>query len=92
MEGVDNHGEVDLLLAEDPAFTVEKRPELLGGIDVIHGKTADGEDFTAVPLYVWDNRIAGKMNVWLRQKDKDTLWHAEGWKNRLYRPYVPKAK
>lgn len=92
LEGVDNHGEVDLQLANDPAFTVEKRPELLGGIDVIHGKTADGEAFTAVPLYVWDNRIAGKMSVWLRQKDKDVLWRAEGWKNRLYRPYVPKTR
>jgi DUF1680 family protein len=89
VEGVDNKGEVDFTLAEDPAFSVEDRPDLLGGVTVIHGLSADGKRFTAVPLYAWDNRTAGKMRVWLKQEAKPDTWDTEGWAGKLYRDYEP---
>jgi len=87
LEGIDNHGEVDVMLAEKPELTTEARPELLGGVTVLHGRTEEGGVFTAVPLYAWDNRMAGKMSVWLRQAGKSEQYCAEGWENRLYRVY-----
>lgn len=87
VEGVDNHGRTDFTLAENPGFELEERPELLGGVVVIHGRTDAGERFTAVPLYAWDNRLAGGMNVWLRQRGKPDSWDVAGWKKKLYRTY-----
>lgn len=92
VEGVDNHGEVDFTIADDPQFVVEERENLLGGVCIIRGKTSENEDFVAVPLYAWDNRMASRMNVWLKQSGKDDSWKTEGWVNRLYRPYVPKGR
>ncbi|MEG2605520.1 MAG: glycoside hydrolase family 127 protein [Clostridia bacterium] len=88
VEGVDNHGQADLTLAEEPLFRAVHQPELLGGVTVIHGVTAQKDDFTAVPLYAWDNRMAGKMNVWLTQAGKPDTWSVTGWQDRLYRPYA----
>lgn len=90
VEGVDNHGVVDFSIAKEPEFSIEERANLLGGVTIIRGKTADGEAFVAVPLYTWDNRMAGKMNVWLKQDDKADCWRTDGWTNRLYRPYIPR--
>ena len=87
VEGVDNHGEVDFTLARDPEFATEARGDLLGGVTVIRGLIESGEQFTAVPLYAWDNRMAGKMAVWLKQAGKDNEWRLDGWDNRLYRRY-----
>ncbi|MBQ6122993.1 MAG: glycoside hydrolase family 127 protein, partial [Clostridia bacterium] len=89
VEGVDNRGQVDFALPADPALTLEDRPDLLGGVTVIHGDTESGEPFTAVPLYAWDNRLAGGMNVWLTQRGKPDTWDVVGWKKRLYRTYRP---
>lgn len=89
VEGVDNHGDVDFELAVDPKFVEEERGDLLGGVTVIHGQTADGGAFTAIPLYAWDNRMACKMNVWLKQAGKSTQWQTDGWENQLYRRYEP---
>ena len=88
-EGIDNHGKTDFTLADDPGFTTEERPDLLGGVTLIHGRTAEGGTFTAVPLYVWDNRMAGSMDVWLQQEGKSTRWQTDGWSGRLYRRYMP---
>jgi DUF1680 family protein len=88
VEGVDNRGRVDFTLAEQPDFELEERPDLLGGVVTIHGKTDTGERFTAVPLYAWDNRLAGGMNVWLKQQGKPDSWDLAGWEKRLYRTYT----
>ncbi|MFX1567689.1 MAG: glycoside hydrolase family 127 protein [Promethearchaeota archaeon] len=40
---------------------------ILGGINVIHGKTLNGLDFKAIPYYSWNNRGADKMLVWLKK-------------------------
>lgn len=89
VEGIDNHGQTDFTLAEDPEFRITHKDQLLGGIDVITGKKDDGEEFTAVPLYTWDNRMSGRMNVWIRQKNKPERWDISGWNDKLYRQYVP---
>ncbi|MBQ8954989.1 MAG: glycoside hydrolase family 127 protein [Clostridia bacterium] len=87
VEGVDNRGCVDFTLAEDPGFELEERPELLGGVVTIRARTETGERLTAIPLYAWDNRLAGGMNVWLRQQGKPDTWDVTGWKKKLYRTF-----
>lgn len=89
VEAVDNHGEADFTIAETPDFVLDEQPQLLGGITLIHGKMASGETFTAIPLYAWDNRLAGRMNVWLEQKGKADSWKTDGWNQKLYRVYSP---
>ena len=67
-EAVDNGGRVkDIVLARDPKFAAEHRPNLLGGVTVITGCAADGRKLTAVPYYAWDHREPGEMAVWVRQ-------------------------
>ena len=88
LEGVDNRGETDIELPADPAWSAEHLPDLLGGVTVLRGTAASGS-FTAVPLYVWDNRLAGKMAVWLRQSGKPVNFDTTGWEGRLYREYNP---
>ena len=87
LEGVDNADRTDITLSEDPEFTTEDRSDMLGGVTVIHGKAEDGGRFTAIPLYAWDNRLSGPMDVWLRQQGKPDTWDVTGWKRKLYRTY-----
>ena len=89
VEGVDNKGEVDFTLAANPDFSTEERSGLLGGVTLIRGRTAAGSRFTAIPLYAWDNRMAGKMRVWLLQDGKPDTWDTDGWDGTLYRDYRP---
>ena len=64
-------------------FTEEYRPDLLGGVTVIHGKgyamdelyreeapTEREVEITAVPYCVCDNRTPGEMRVWLRARNR----------------------
>ena len=87
VEGVDNRYGVDFELPDDPAFETAWRGDLLGGVTVITGRTASGDRFTAVPLAFWDNRMAGPMAVWLRQRGKPDTWDVASWKKGLYRTY-----
>jgi hypothetical protein len=69
VEEIDNP-EIDaLILSDHTNFSTAFNSELLAGVEVI---TASGnsknEDFTAIPYYVWNNRGANKMNVWLTEK------------------------
>ena len=89
VEAVDNCGDADPLLAEAADFETQWR-DLLGGCVVISGATREGGRFTAVPLYLWDNRLAGAMNVWLRQSEKQEGWSVDGWDKRLYRVWEPR--
>jgi hypothetical protein len=65
VEGVDNGGDVaNLTLAPDAALSVEFRPDLLGGINVV--KAGGGaSQLTAVPYCLWGNRGGGAMRVWI---------------------------
>ena len=38
--------------------------ELLGGINIITGTTTNGNKFTAIPYFSWNNRGANNMQVW----------------------------
>lgn len=71
---------LSVLMNQHPSFTVERRPDLLYGIDEI--KTAaqalsygtDGRlvakdvTLTLIPYYAWAHRGAGEMSVWLPQE------------------------
>jgi DUF1680 family protein len=73
-EAVDNGGRVgNLFLPPDAGLKTEHRPDLLGGVTVMTGKsmrTTEGEapqevTFTAIPYYAWDHREPGEMAVWI---------------------------
>jgi len=67
LEGIDNQGQVlNRHLPDDMSFEVEFRPELLGGINVITGKGAEGDvRLVAIPYYAWSHRGIGEMTVWI---------------------------
>jgi DUF1680 family protein len=51
---------------KDQELNVVFDSSILGGINVIHGKTANGLDFKTIPYYSWNNRGPDKMQVWLK--------------------------
>lgn len=69
LEEIDNTNGVDVTFGRE-ALTVEEK-EICGPVRVITGKCLDGNDFTAIPYYLWNNRGKGKMNVWIEQDGKD---------------------
>ena len=94
-EAVDNGGQIEtIVLPRDPKFTVESRPDLLGGVTVIKGIAQDGRPILAVPYYAWDHREPGAMAVWVPQDGKSTSPDVDDptWKGNLYRPYNPASK
>ena len=62
-EGIDNDGNVEFTVAEDPQLTVDG--------DAVTGKTADGKTFRLIPYFRWCNRnhepTDSKMAVWFKQ-------------------------
>jgi DUF1680 family protein len=83
-EGLDNNNDLRITLDENQQFQVEHRPDLLGGISVIKGKTSEGRQFTAIPFYALANRGKSTQESWViqRQLKTDSSW----WMGRLYRP------
>jgi len=62
-EETDNHADVlEAGIRTDSRFDTEYMPELLGGVNMLHG-----EDLNLIPYYAWANREIGKMNVWFNQ-------------------------
>jgi len=71
-----------IILAKNPEFNVEFRKQFISAPDdaeaaknsaardvaVITCKDYQGNELTAIPYCVWDNRAAGKMAVWVRQE------------------------
>ena len=68
----------NLLLADDAPLTSEFRSDLLGGVQVINGRSPSlspttraaqveqhEQAFTAIPYYAWANRGPGEMVVWI---------------------------
>ncbi len=91
-EAVDNGGSVrGIVLARDPKFVAEHRPELLGGVTVIRGLDRTGKQVTAVPYYGWDHREPGEMAVWMWQdgKSRQPAIDDPSWEGKLYRPLAP---
>ncbi|MBI5470991.1 MAG: glycoside hydrolase family 127 protein [Ignavibacteriae bacterium] len=74
VEGIDNESRVaDLAIPDDAVFRLEKRNELLGGVNVITGNARSRVGskelkLTAIPYYAWSNRGVGTMKVWLPRK------------------------
>ncbi|HUT54222.1 MAG TPA: beta-L-arabinofuranosidase domain-containing protein [bacterium] len=68
LEGQDNPG-LDvhkLVINKSAALSSEYRPDLLGGVVVVKGRTQEGAEFTAIPYYAWSNRGPSQMEVWVR--------------------------
>lgn len=73
VEGIDNDNLDDLTLPDNITLKVEKRNDLLNGVNIITGDVpADSVkgflEFTAVPYYAWSNRGPGSMKVWLTRQ------------------------
>lgn len=86
-EGIDNNGGLNIALPANPGFKYKYIPELLDGVVLVKGRTADGTEFEAVPYYAWDNREPGTMCVWVGQEKKEESNESlEGWDDKLYRP------
>jgi len=83
LEGLDNKGDVDIVLPVEPGFKTKYVPGFLGGVTVIEGKSTEGKRFTAIPFYVMANREKSVQVVWLKQEGKKSA--LTGWSERLYR-------
>ena len=69
LESVDNPG-VDIFTAQiDPSSLHDEfLPDLLGGCVVIYGKTIDGKPLKFISYFLWANRGASQMTVWVNSK------------------------
>lgn len=68
VEGADNANIDKLGVTPETTFDNIFEKELLGGIEVITASDTKGKAFKAIPYYVWDNRGANKMKVWLTEE------------------------
>ncbi len=57
-------------IVKEQELIVQHEPNLLNGINIIHGNTANGYQFCAIPYYAWNNRGANKMQVWHKVPNK----------------------
>ncbi|MBA4409612.1 MAG: glycoside hydrolase family 127 protein [Bacteroidota bacterium] len=85
VEGADNNQQAwNFILPSNSGFAVNFEPDLLGGINTITMDaklalpTADGQSIQimdkpviAIPYFVWNNRGASEMQVWLPNSFKD---------------------
>ncbi len=62
---------LDLTLPDNEPLSAHFEPQLLNGVEVIHGRPLNADnaeqDFTAIPYFAWANRGPGQMTVWLRR-------------------------
>lgn len=63
-EEVDNPEFGSITLPDDAELKIEKKPDLLNGINVIT-TVVEGTKLMAVPYHAWSNRGIGAMKVWL---------------------------
>jgi DUF1680 family protein len=74
VEGIDNNNQLNnLTLPDNAALKIEKRNDLLNGVNIITGDVPSNNGqavlkLTAVPYYAWSNRGEGTMKVWLPRK------------------------
>jgi hypothetical protein len=68
-EGVDNADRVlDRSLADDSPLETEFLPDLLKGVVIVRGVSADKSPFRAIPYFAWAHRRAGEMAVWIHRE------------------------
>jgi DUF1680 family protein len=74
VEGIDNDDRVSgISLPDNAVLKLERRMDLLNGVNVIVGDVPTGDGrvarrFTAIPYYAWSNRGEGTMKVWLARE------------------------
>jgi hypothetical protein len=83
LESLDNGGRVsDMFLPSDAPITTAARPDLLGGVTVLHAKgrrlPADSGNpeeavLTAIPYYANANRGPAEMKVWIPEDASDAV-------------------
>ena len=83
-EESDNPGTPRVKFGADPKFTLERRPDLLGGITVIRAVSADGQPIQAIPFYALANRGKSAQEVWVEQPGQNP--GEDWWLGTLYRP------
>ncbi len=65
LESVDNPG-VNIFAARlDSSSLQTEFSTLLGGTEILRGKTADGQRLTFIPYFLWANRGESQMTVWI---------------------------
>ncbi|MCB0689068.1 MAG: glycoside hydrolase family 127 protein [Saprospiraceae bacterium] len=64
-EEVDNPSIDDIRIGLSSHWSVEKNNDLLDGINILQGLSANNLSVTGIPYYCWSNRGIGKMKVWL---------------------------
>ena len=68
VEEVDNPQIEEITVSKNTAFTTDFNPDLLAGIEIIKASGKNkSENFKAIPYFVWNNRGANKMDVWLKE-------------------------
>jgi DUF1680 family protein len=68
VEEIDNSNIDNVMVSGKTQFTTDFQADLLTGIQVVKASgESKNESFTAVPYYVWNNRGANKMAVWLKE-------------------------
>jgi DUF1680 family protein len=71
LEQLDNTEDIfELEIARSPRLLKLTRANLLGGIDVIQGRSATDKLFTAIPYYAWGNRGTSKMLIWVKKRSE----------------------
>ncbi len=72
LENTDNPDLGNLLFEKSASLTVSYSPELLQGVNIIHGIASNAASapipFTAVPFYAFNNRGSSSYEVWLPLK------------------------
>ena len=68
LEEIDNPIDTNITL-DNEELRIEQ-DKVFGGIVCIKGKCDKGNDFTAIPYYLWNNRGKGKMQVWIKQQKR----------------------
>lgn len=79
LEEVDNQSDFDKIsLPAEAKFFTEYKPDLLDGVVVINAQCpGNGRKLSAIPYYTWDNRVPGRMTVWVNEEKspKESLYH-----------------
>lgn len=71
LEEFDNPDIDKIVISQNTQFNTHFDDELLNGVEVIEASGNEAnENFTAIPYFVWNNRGANKMNVWVQSTDE----------------------
>lgn len=70
LEEVDNPNIDKVVLSPNATYKVAYEPETLGGCVVIYANDANNNPLKFIPYFLWDNRKAGKMDVWIKTREE----------------------